>query len=134
MSIKEIFEKYNTIAVIGMSTNPSKPSNNVPMFIKSQGYNIIPINPTAQEIGGMKCYQNLEDIEDKIEVLNVFRPSEACLPIIQSAIERRKMMGDIDVIWLQEGIFSEEGKKLAEENGIIFIQDMCMLKEYNRYY
>ena len=130
MSIKSIYEDYKTIAVYGMSSNPSKPSNFVPAFLESVGYNIIPINPTAAEIDGKKAYPKLMDIPDKIEILDVFRPSDMALGVVQEAVERKKEKGDIYVVWLQEGIINDDAKKLAEENGIEFVQNRCMLKEY----
>jgi len=130
MSIKDIFEKYKTIAVYGMSTNDVKPSHYVPTFLLSQGYKIIPINPVANEIAGQKAYKNIIDIPEDIEILNVFRPSNLVLEVVEEAIERKKQRGDIDLIWLQEGIVNDEAKKIAESFGIEFIQDRCMLKEY----
>lgn len=130
MTIREIFEKYKAVAVYGMSKNPAKPSNYVPAFLKQNGYVIIPVNPTADEIDGMKCYHKLADIPEEIDILNVFRPSEQALSVVEEAIERRNLKGDIRVVWLQEGIESEEARALAEANGIVFIQDRCMMKEF----
>ena len=130
MTFKEIFDNYKIIAVYGMSTNGAKPSHHVPAFLLSQGYNIIPVNPVANEIAGQKVYKNLFDIPDEIEILNVFRPSALALEVVQEAVERKKAKGDIKLIWLQEGIINDEAKKLAEDNGIEFIQDRCMYKEY----
>ncbi len=130
MTIREIFEKYKTIAVYGMSKNPAKPSNYVPAFLIEKGYDIIPVNPTANEIDGRKCYSKMADIPGEIDILNVFRPSEQALAVVEEAVERRKQRGDIRVVWLQEGIESEEAAALAEANGIEFIQDRCMLREY----
>ncbi len=130
MTFKEIFDNYKTIAVYGMSTNEAKPSHHVPAFLLSQGYNIIPVNPVADEIAGQKVYKNLYDIPDEIEVLNVFRPSAQALEVVQEAVERKKAKGDIKLIWLQEGIINDDAKKIAKENGIEFIQDKCMYKEY----
>ncbi|TAL70791.1 MAG: CoA-binding protein [Bacteroidetes bacterium] len=130
MSYKPIFDKYKTIAVYGMSTNPMKPSNYVPAFLESAGYTIIPINPAAQEIDGKKAYPKISDVPVLIEILDVFRPSEQALDVVKEAVERKTAKGDINVIWLQEGIINDEAKKLAEENGIEFVQDRCMKKEY----
>lgn len=130
MNNKEIFSKFNTIAVYGMSTNTYKAAHSVPAFFHKKGYKIIPINPSAEEIIGIKAYKKLEDIPDKIEILNVFRPSEDALEAVREAVDRRKSRGDIDLIWLQEGIINNEAKQLAESNGIIFIQDKCLYKEY----
>lgn len=130
MTMKEIFENYKTIAVYGMSANPSKAAYTVPVFFLNKGYKIIPINPTAEEIAGQKVYKTIMDIPDNIDILNVFRPSEQCFDVVKEAIERNKKKGDIKLIWLQEGIINNDAKKLAEENGIQFIQDRCMYKEY----
>lgn len=123
---KAIFKKPKTIAVYGMSRSEDKAAHTVPAYLLKSGYNIIPINPFAKEILGLKCYKNLKDIPNKIDILEVFRPSEDVKNIVLEAIERRKMKNDIDVIWLQSGIMDDQAKKLAETEGIIFIQDACM--------
>ncbi len=131
MTLNEIFQNYRTIAVVGMSKNSEKASNYVPMFLKEKGYNIIPINPTAEEIDAMKCYTSISEIPEKIEILNVFRLSEQAYAVVEEAIVRKKEKGDIDVIWLQEGIINDRARELAESNGVHFVQNKCMLKEYN---
>jgi len=130
MTIKEIFDNYKTIAVYGMSSNESKAAHYVPAFLLSKGYNIKPINPIADEIAGQKVYRNIMDIPDKIDILNVFRPSKDALGVVEEAVKRKKEKGDIDLIWLQEGIINYDAEALAKENGIEFIQDRCMYKEY----
>ena len=130
--IREVFENHQTIAVYGMSKNPEKAAQRVPAFLFSKGYTIIPVNPSADMILNQRSYSNLKKVEEHIDIIEVFRPSEEALSIVQEAIERKKEKGDVAVIWLQEGIQNEEAKMLAEKNGIIFIQDRCMLKEYNR--
>jgi predicted CoA-binding protein len=128
--MQEIFDTYKNIAVVGMSTNPGKAAYGVPSYIAGQGFNIIPVNPMAEEIIGKKSYPTLMDIPDTIDIVNVFRPSDAALDVVKSAIERKQAKGDVKLIWLQEGIINETAKNLAEENGIEFIQDKCMYKEY----
>jgi predicted CoA-binding protein len=130
MNFEEIFSKYKNIAVYGMSKSPYKAAHSVPAFFMRQGYNIIPINPSTEEILNQKSYKNILDIPQNIDILNVFRPSEDVLDIVKEAVERHKQKGDISLIWLQEGIVNQEAKLLAEENGIQFIQDLCMYKEY----
>jgi uncharacterized protein len=130
--IREVFENHQTIAVYGMSKNPEKAAQRVPAFLFSKGYTIIPVNPSADMILNQRSYSNLKEVEEHIDIIEVFRPSEEAFSIVQEAIERKKEKGDVAVIWLQEGIQNEEAKMLAEKNGIIFIQDRCMLKEYNR--
>lgn len=129
--MNEIFAKYKNIAVYGMSSNPNKPAYRVPMFLKSKGYNIFPVNPVADEIGGMQVSKKLVDVEGDIDILNVFRPSAETVKVVEEAIERRKRRGDIKLIWLQLDIKNDDAKKLAEEAGFEFIQDKCMHIEYN---
>ncbi len=129
-NMREYFEKYKTIAVYGMSSNPVKAAHSVPMFLKKQGYNIIPINPNSAEIAGMQSFSKLIDIPDKIDILNVFRPSEDALAIVEEAIERKRIKGDIKVIWLQLGIENDAAKKLALKHDIAFVQNKCMYVEY----
>jgi predicted CoA-binding protein len=134
MTTKEILEKYKQITVVGMSTNPRKYAHSVPMFMFSQGYNVVAVNPFIDNINGIKSYKKIADVEEKIEILDVFRPSEACLDVVKEAVERKKEKGDIEVIWLQLGIVNNEAKKLAEDNDIIFIQDKCLYREYNQFF
>ncbi len=129
--IRQIFS-FKNIAVVGMSDNPEKPSNRVPAYLMKQGYKIIPVNPTKNEIMGLKSYKSLLDIEDEVDVVNVFRRPEQVLEVVKDAIERKKKRGDIKAIWLQEGIINDEAKKLAEENGLLFVQDKCMFREHLR--
>jgi uncharacterized protein len=130
LNIEDIFSKYRTIAVYGMSKHPWKAAHSVPAFMMRQGYDIKPINPTIDDILSLKCYSNLADVPDTIDILNVFRPSEVALDIIKEAVERKKSKGDVKLIWLQEGIFSPEGKKIAHENNIEYIENSCMYKEF----
>ncbi len=132
--IREIFENHRNIAVVGISRNPDKPSSGVPKYLLLKGYNIIPVNPYADEIFGRKSYKNLFEVEEEIDIVEVFRPSEEVKKVVQEAIERKKKRGDIKVIWLQEDIKNEDAKKLAEKEGIIFVQDKCMYKEHIRIY
>ena len=130
--IKDIFSKYRTIAVCGMSKNEEKAAYYVPAFLFAKGYAIIPVNPTAEEILHLHCYPRLIDIVEQIDILEVFRPSAQVPDVVQEALDRKKMRGDIEVIWLQDGIYNDEARMFAEQDGIIFIQDRCMMKEYKR--
>ena len=132
MDFKKIFDEYRTIAVVGMSKNSQKAAGSIPLILKNQGYSVIPVNPSADEIAGMKCYDNLLEIPENIDIVNIFRPSEDALDIVKNAIERFKIRKDIKLIWLQEGIINSEAQKLAEDAGIEFLQDHCIYKEYNK--
>jgi len=128
--MREIFEKHSTIAVCGMSRTPGKAAHAVPAYLYLKGYKIIPVNPFAEEILGLKCYPSVKDVPEKIEILEVFRPSYQSFDVVKEAVERRAERGDIEVIWLQEGIVNDEAKELAEKAGIKFIQDKCMYREF----
>jgi len=130
--IRKAFETCRTIGVYGMSKNPEKPAHYVPAFLLSKGYIIIPINPYADQIIGQRCYHHLSVVQEKIDILEVFRPSERVAAVIKEAIARRKEKGDISVVWLQEGIQNPEAQRIAEEAGIVCIQDRCMKKEFKK--
>lgn len=133
MEFKEIFEKYKNIAVVGMSKHLEKPAFTVPGYMKKQGYNIYPVNPNAETIMKLKCYPNLMAVEGEIDIVNVFRPGQDCLDIVEQAIERKNTKGDVKVIWLQLGIINNDAKMIAEENDIFFIQDTCIYVEHREY-
>ena len=124
--IKDIFT-LKKIAVIGMSRHSIKAAHFVPKYLSEQGFDITPINPTANEILGKKCYPNISSIQHPIDVIDIFRPSEQVLSVIQDAIKKKPK-----VIWLQEGIHNEEAEKLALKEGIIVIFNRCMLAEHKR--
>ena len=132
--IREIFEKHQTVAVYGMSRNPAKPAHHVPRYLLSKGYHIIPINPAALEIAGLKSYPGLPEIHEPIDILEVFRPSAQVSRIITQALARKKHKGDIAVIWLQKGITDEDARKAAEKDGTLFVQDRCMMTEFQRFF
>ncbi len=129
--LQSMLRKFNNIAVYGFSKNSEKPSHWIPVFLKSRGYSVYGINPQKFEVEGIPVFPKLEDVPKGIEILDVFRPSEFCLDVAVEAVERKKKYGDIKVLWLQEGIINDEAKKLAEENGIQFVQNTCIYKVYN---
>jgi hypothetical protein len=115
------------VAVIGMSKNEHKAAHYVPKYLSENGFSIIPVNPTADEILGKKCYNTISDIDDDVDIIDVFRPSELVLPVVEEAIKKNPK-----VIWLQEGIHNLEAEKMAQENGIKIVFNRCMLAEYQR--
>ena len=124
--IKQIFSLKN-VAVIGMSKNQEKASHYVPKYLSQNGYNIMPVNPTADEILDKKCYPSVEDIPEPIDIVDVFRPSDQVLPVVQQAIKKKPK-----VIWLQEGIHNAEAEDLARKEGIKVVFNRCMLAEHQR--
>ena len=117
----------NKVAVIGMSKNSSKAAHYVPRYLSENGYEIIPVNPTTDEILGKKCYDSVSDVSDDVEIVEVFRPSEEVLPFVQEAIKKKPK-----VIWLQEGIHNSEAEELARNAGIDIVFNRCMLAEHRR--
>jgi len=124
--IKQIFSLKN-VAVIGMSKNQEKAAHYVPKYLSQNGYNIMPVNPTADEILDKKCYPSVEDIPETIDIVDVFRPSDQVLPVVQQAIKKKPK-----VIWLQEGIHNAEAEELARKEGIKVVFNRCMLAEHQR--
>jgi len=131
--VERILKEYKRIAVYGMSTNPEKAAHRVPAYLLSQGYDIVPVNPGADKILDRKSYGSLHEVEGSVDIVEVFRPSEEALKVAEEAVKRKKEKGDIAVLWLQEGIKNEEARKLAEANGITFVENHCMLKEHKRF-
>lgn len=124
--IKQIFSLKN-VAVVGMSKNPEKAAHYVPKYLSEQGYNILPINPTTNEILSKKSYPSVADVEETIDIVDVFRPSDEVLPVVKDAIKMKPK-----VIWLQEGIHNEEAEELARKEGIKVVFNRCMLAEHQR--
>ncbi len=115
------------VAVVGMSKNEEKAANYVPKYLLSNGYEIIPVNPTAENILNKKCYPNLTDIAESVDIVDVFRPSDQVMHVILDAIKLKPK-----VIWLQEGIHNEEAESLARKAGIDVVFNRCMLAEHQR--
>ena len=128
--IRNILEKTRSIAVFGRSKDPGKTAHWVPEFLGKKGYDIIPVNPTGEVILKRKSYPDLKSVPKRIDVVLVFRRSEEALEPVIQAVKRKKERGDIIAVWLQQGIRNEEARKLAEENRILFVQDRCMMHEY----
>jgi len=128
-SDEEIIEILNLkkVAVIGMSKHQEKAAHFVPKYLSENGFDIIPVNPNSDEILNKKCYKEINDIKDDIDIVDVFRPSEDVLPFVKDAIKKNPK-----VIWLQEGIHNEESENLAREHGIDVVFNRCMLAEHQR--
>ncbi len=126
MSIQSILDN-KTIAVVGISDNPERPSNFVAKFLVEHGYDIIPVNPNLTEWKGKKCYPDLLSIPVKVDVVDIFRRSEAVPPIVDEAIAIRAK-----AVWMQLGIINEEAAAKARKAGIEVVMDKCMKIEYNR--
>lgn len=116
-----------TVAVIGMSKHSSKAAHYVPKYLIDNGYDVIPVNPTADKILNSRCYDSVAEIDSPVDIIDVFRPSDQISSIIRDCIEKKPK-----VIWLQEGIHDFESEELARKSGIIVIFNRCMLAEHQR--
>lgn len=123
--IAEVLKSAKTIAVVGVSDNPTRPSYGVAAYLQHHGYRIIPVNPTIDSVLGEKAYSSLLDVPVKIDVVDIFRRSENVPPIIDQAIQLK-----VPAIWMQETVIHEEAARKAREKGIVVVMDRCILKEH----
>ena len=130
VSPRDTLRKYKTIAVVGASKNPQKDAYTVPQFMKDHGYSIVPVNPTADEIVGEKAYPSLmdlpPDLASKIEIVDVFRPSEELPQVAQQVVDFHRKYGRPFVFWAQLGLENEEAKQILSKNQIPYIMNACL--------
>ncbi|MEW5806850.1 MAG: CoA-binding protein [Acidobacteriota bacterium] len=122
---KEILSSYRRVAVVGLSADESRDSNRVAKFLQDNGFDIIPVNPSYREILGKKCYPRLVDVDGNVEIVDIFRKSEAVGEIVEEAIR----IG-AKVVWMQEGVINEDAARRAREAGLKVVMDRCIKKEY----
>ncbi len=129
--IKEILSKYKKIAMVGVSNDPTKASTIVMKYMQKYGFKVYPVNPKAegQKILGEDVCGKITDIKDKVDIVNVFRPSKEALDIAKDAINIKAK-----VLWLQLGIKNEQAKKLVIKNNIEYIEDRCTKMEYQKHF
>jgi predicted CoA-binding protein len=136
VDLKEILKKYKTVAIVGVSKDPSKDSYRVAMYLKSQGFRIVPINPFANEILGEKSYKSLlelpQNVQKSLEIVDIFRPSQEVPSIVEQAIKLKSAYGRPHVVWMQLGIFNEEAAKKAEKAKLTVVMDKCIMQEHKR--
>ena len=134
--IEQILKKQRTVAVVGLSHDPKKDSHRVADYLQKQGYSIIPVNPTVNDVLGQRVYKTLLDIppelQKTIEVVDIFRPAEDVLPIVDQAIQLKRQHGMPLVVWMQLGIVNEQVAQKAQKAGLIVVMDKCMMKEHER--
>jgi predicted CoA-binding protein len=123
--ITELLKRSKTIAVVGLSDNPIRPSHGVSAYMQSHGYRIIPVNPHVASCLGQKAYASLTDVPEKIDIVNIFRRPEFVEEIVDQAIQLR-----IPAIWMQEEIVHEKAAEKARKAGILVIMDRCILQEH----
>lgn len=125
--ITELLRTAKTIAVVGLTNSPMRPSYGVTQYMRSQGYRIIPVNPNITEWMGEKAYPSLLDVPEKIDIVDVFRRSDAVPGVIEQAIQIKA-----PAIWLQEGVIHDEATEKARQAGIFVVEDLCILKEHRK--
>jgi len=126
-SIAELLKSAKTIAVVGLSDNPMKPSYGVSQYMQARGYRIIPVNPQAAEVLGEKSYASLLDIPEKVDIVDVFRRPDAVPEIVDQAIQLK-----VPALWLQETVVHEEAAQKARDAGMVVVMDKCILKEHRK--
>ena len=129
--IKEVLSKYKSIAMVGVSNDPTKASTIVMKYMQKYGFKVYPVNPRAegQKILGEEVFAKISDINDQVDIVDVFRPSKEVYAIAEDAIK----IG-AKVLWLQLGIRDEKAKELMEKNGIRYIENKCTKMEYQKYF
>ena len=132
----EVLRKARVVAVVGASRNPEKDAYRVPAYLKSKGYRVVPINPRATEILGERAYPSLDDLPDEVarqvDVVDVFRPPEEAVRIVEQAIRLRERTGRDVVVWFQYGTSSEEAVKRALDAGLGVVVERCMMQELKK--
>ena len=126
-AVAQILRNAKTIAVVGLSSNPARASNEVASYLKGAGYRIIPVNPNETEVLGEKAYARLEDVPEAIDIVDVFRKSEDVGPVAEAA-----MAVKAKVVWMQLGIENTEAAEKARKTGLAVVENACLLVEHKR--
>lgn len=130
----DVMRRYKVIAVVGASKNPEKDAFTVPAYLQENGYTIIPVNPTTDSINGVKTYATLggipEDVARRVEVVDVFRPSEELPQVARQVAEMKEKTGRPFVFWGQQGLENEEAKEILTGAGVDYVMDRCMRVEH----
>lgn len=125
--VEQILSKYDTITVVGASADPAKAAHSVPAHMQNHGWRIIPVNPKADELFGEPVYRTLGDIPEQIGLVDVFRPSDQTAEIARQAVA-----AGATALWLQLGIASAEAREIAENAGLLYVEDRCLVIEQRR--
>jgi predicted CoA-binding protein len=123
--IAELLRRAKTIAVVGLSNDPMRPSFGVTAYMQSHGYRIIPVNPQIESCLGEKAYASLLDVPEKIDIVNIFRRQEFVEEIVDQAIQLK-----VPAVWMQEDVIHEGAAEKARKAGIFVVMDRCILKEH----
>jgi predicted CoA-binding protein len=126
-NVRELLQQTRSIAVVGISSDPSKPSHYVAAYMQARGYRVIPVNPRYPEVLGERCYPNLQAIPGKVDMVDVFRRAEDCPAIAEQAAAIGAKS-----LWLQLGIVSTEAEAIARQGGLQVVMDACLMVEHRR--
>lgn len=130
----EVLKRSKVVAVVGASKNPEKEANTVPLYLMQHGYTVIPVNPTADIINGLKAYPSLADLPPelaaRVEVVEIFRPSEELPEIAHQVVEMKKRTKKTPVFWAQLGLESEEAKRILKKSGVPYVMGVCMRTQH----
>ncbi len=124
----QILLDSKTIAVVGASPNPARPSHWISKYLMSEGYTVIPVNPGHDELFGLTCYPDVESIESEIDIVNIYRRSDQVLPIIVSALKK----SSIKMVWMQDNVYNEDAASLVEEAGIPVVMNDCIYRVHEQ--
>jgi hypothetical protein len=134
--VKEILTKYRTVAIVGASRDLSKDSHRVAKYLQSQGFRIVPVNPTADEVLGERCYKSLlempAEVQRTIEIVDIFRPSPDAPAIVEQTVKLKERYDRPYVVWMQLGIVNEQAAETAREAGITVVMNRCMMQEHRK--
>lgn len=125
--LKSLLQTSKTIAVVGASPNPVRPSNAISYYLMSQGYQVIPVNPGHDELFGVKCYPNISDIPEHIDIVDIFRRSDQVAPTVDEAISKK-----VGFIWMQDGVIDSQAKAKAEAAGIPVEMNNCIYRVHRQ--
>ncbi len=125
--IRELLRTARTIAVVGLSPKPYRPSHGVSEYMQSRGYRIIPVNPNITEALGEKAYARLEEVPEPVDIVNIFRRPEFVAPVVESAIRIGAR-----AVWMQEGVIHRPAAERARAAGLKVVMDRCILKEHRK--
>ena len=123
--IADLLKRSQTIAVVGLSNSPLRPSHGVSAYMQTNGYRIIPVNPEIRGALGEKAYASLLDVPEKIDIVNIFRRPEFVEDVVDQAIQLK-----VPAIWMQEEVINEKAAEKARKEGIFVVMDRCILKEH----
>lgn len=126
-AIEDLLKRSKTIAVVGLSSSPLRPSHGVSAYMQAEGYRIIPVNPDVEFVLGEKAYKSLLEVPEKIDIVDIFRRSEFVPEIVDQAIAKKA-----SAIWMQEGVVHEAAAEKARQAGLFVVMDMCILKEHRK--